>query len=164
MARRLVDVTGTTQTLPTVVAIHLAPASRLPVKTVDAVVAEAGLGLVGDRYHGSRHRHVSVQSATALAAAGLALGRAIDPSGTRRNITISHGEVPARPGQRITIGTVELEVVRPAAPCRLLDDWIGPGAYESLRGRSGSICRVLAGGTIGVGDPADVGPSDHPHS
>lgn len=33
---------------PTVVALHLAPTTRLPVRTVTAVEAEASLGLVGD--------------------------------------------------------------------------------------------------------------------
>ena len=45
-----------------VVAIHVAPARRLPMRSIESVVAEAGIGLVGDRYHGSRHRHVTIQS------------------------------------------------------------------------------------------------------
>ena len=54
------------------------------------------------------------------------------------------------------IGQVELEVVRVAAPCRLLDDGIGPGAAAALRRRAGSACRVLTSGTIRVGDTVDV--------
>ena len=57
--------------VPVVVAIHVALASRLPMRPVDRVHASAGAGLVGDRYHGTRHRHVSVQSATQLAEAGI---------------------------------------------------------------------------------------------
>jgi hypothetical protein len=45
-----------------VVAIHIAPGRRLPMRAVETVLAEAGTGLVGDRYHGSRHRHVTIQS------------------------------------------------------------------------------------------------------
>ena len=45
-----------------VVAIHVAPGRRLPVRALQAVDAEAGKGLVGDRYHGTRHRHVTIQS------------------------------------------------------------------------------------------------------
>ncbi|MEZ5093442.1 MOSC domain-containing protein [Nocardioides sp.] len=137
---------------PTVAAIHLAPGARLPQKSVERVTAEAGKGLVGDRYHGTRHRHVSVQSAEQLAAAAEALGRPVPPAATRRNVTISHGLVPTAPGSRITLGEVELEVVRIAAPCRLLDDNLGPGGAAALRRRAGSICRVLVGGEIAVGD------------
>ena len=50
-----------------VTAISIALATRLPMRDIEQVHAEAGAGLVGDRYHGSRHRHVSVQSATELA-------------------------------------------------------------------------------------------------
>ncbi|MDF3046191.1 MAG: hypothetical protein K0R30_2419, partial [Ornithinibacter sp.] len=45
---------------PVVAALHVALARRLPMRAVVMVHAEAGAGLVGDRYHGTRHRHVSV--------------------------------------------------------------------------------------------------------
>lgn len=135
-----------------VAAIHIAPGSRLPMKAVGAVHAEAGKGLVGDRYHGTRHRHVTVQSTTSLEEAANRLGATIDPSQTRRNITVTHGTVPSKPGSRIRLGPVELEVVRIAAPCRLLDDVIGPGAAKALHQRAGSVCRVLTAGEIRIGD------------
>ncbi len=138
---------------PVVTAIHVAPATRLPMRSVDAVEAEAGKGLVGDRYHGTRHRHVTVQSAADLAVAAQELGAPIDAEATRRNITISHGTIPTRPGERMAIGDVELEVVRIAAPCKLLDDGIGDGARHALRRRAGTVFRVLTAGRIAVGDP-----------
>ncbi len=144
----LTDTGGT----PTVVAIHIAPATRLPTRSVTSVVAEAGKGLVGDRYHGTKHRHVTVQSATSLATAAVALGRPVDPGLTRRNLTLSGGDVPTTPGVRLWVGEALLEVVRVAAPCRLLDDTLGPGAQEALRRRAGTVFRVLETGTIRVGD------------
>lgn len=139
---------------PTVSEIHVAPGTRLPMRPVDTVTAEAGAGLVGDRYHGSRHRHVTLQSRTALDEAALDLGAPIQSSGTRRNVTLSHGTIPTEPGRRIRLGTAELQVVRVAAPCRLLDDSIGPGAMQALRRRGGSVCRILGSGTISLGDAA----------
>jgi hypothetical protein len=47
---------------PTVVSIHVAPGRRLQTKSVPSAEAEAGVGLVGDRYHGSRHRHLTRQA------------------------------------------------------------------------------------------------------
>lgn len=143
---------------PIVTAIHVAPATRLPMRAVTSVQAEAGKGLVGDRYHGTRHRHVTVQSQAALDEAARELGAPIAPSGTRRNVTISHGVVPEAPGARIVIGEVELEVVRRAAPCKLLDDSVGPGAKTALIRRAGSVFRVLTSGTIAVGDSVDLAP------
>ena len=144
--------------MPTVTAIHIAPATRLPMKAVASVDVEAGKGLVGDRYHGTRHRHVTIQSAADLAVAAAELGAPIDPGSTRRNITISDGDIPTSPGARIAIGAVELEVVRIAAPCKLLDDVIGDGARIALRRRAGTVFRALTSGTITLGDPVDLSP------
>ncbi len=139
----------------TVAEIHVAKATRLPMRAVERVEVEAGKGIVGDRYHGTRHRHVTVQSREALDEAAAAFGSAVPSELTRRNITLTRGEVPREPGTRLRIGDedgVLLEVVRVAAPCKLLDDTIGAGAQEALRRRGGSVCRVLEGGTITVGD------------
>lgn len=139
-----------------VLAVHLAPGRRLPMRAVEQVLAEAGAGLVGDRYHGARHRQVSVQTRADLDDAAAQLGSPIPAAGTRRNITLSHGPLPTAPGSRLRIGGAELEVVRQAAPCRLLDDALGEGARIALRRRAGVICRVLGTGTIRVGDPASL--------
>lgn len=139
-----------------VTAIHLAPGRRLPVKYVASVQAEAGKGLVGDRYHGSRHRHVTLQAQSDLDLAAADLGYAFQPGDTRRNITVDAGPVPTRPGERLRIGEVELEVVRIAAPCKIMEDAVGPGATAALRRRAGTCFRVLTSGTISVGDGVEV--------
>ena len=141
-----------------VVAIRIAPGSRIQARAVDAVDAEAGKGLVGDRYHGARRRQVTLQSQEELDQAAEELGHAVEAHATRRNITVDVGEIPAKPGTRLRIGDVDFEVVRDAAPCRLLDDWIGPGAMRALRGRAGSALRVLSSGTIRVGDSVAINP------
>ncbi|SFB31187.1 MOSC domain-containing protein [Nocardioides alpinus] len=155
MGDRIVRATYGHRVSPRVHSIHVAPGRRLPTKSVTSVEAEAGVGLVGDRYHGSRHRHVTVQALDDLAVAAEVLGRPVEPGLTRRNITLDHGPLPTRPGERMTIGGVELEVVRIAAPCRLLDDDLGPGAMQALRSpRGGTVFRLLGSGTIRVGDEA----------
>lgn len=145
--------------MPRVAALHVAKARRLPMRAVGSVVAEAGVGLVGDRYHGTRHRHVTVQSAEALAEAAAEFGAPVPWELTRRNVTVQAAEVPTAPGTRLLVGSgVLLEVVRVAAPCKLLDDTIGVGAQAALRRRGGSVCRVLRGGVIRVGDAFDPEP------
>ncbi|MFJ9315793.1 MOSC domain-containing protein [Pimelobacter simplex] len=141
---------------PVVAEIHVAKATRLPMQAKDVVEVETGRGIVGDRYHGTRHRHVTVQSRETLDEAAQVYGRPVPSELTRRNLTISHGVVPRDPGQRIRVGEVLLEVVRVAAPCKLLDDTIGAGAQEALRRRAGTVFRVLEGGTIRVGDPVEL--------
>ena len=136
--------------------IHVAKGRRLPMRAVEGATVEAGKGIVGDRYHGARHRQVSVQSVAALRAASEAFGADLPAELTRRNLTVDDGVVPTAPGSLIRVGDVLLEVVRVAAPCKLLDDTIGRGAQEALRRRGGSICRVLEGGRLSVGDAVDL--------
>ncbi|MBU8816670.1 MOSC domain-containing protein [Mycolicibacterium goodii] len=143
-----------------VVAIHIAPGRKVPTRSVPEVEAEAGKGLLGDRYHGAKHRHVTIQSLELLKRAAADLGHAIDPGDTRRNLTVDTGDIPTKPGDRLRIGDVELEVVRIAAPCRLLDDWIAPGAAAAMHRRGGTVFRVLTSGPIRVGDDVHVPTGD----
>lgn len=136
----------------TVTAIYLAPATRVPMRSVDVATARRGGGLIGDRYEHARHRHVSVFSTGELDEASARLGSTIDPARTRRNVLVETGTLVRTPGHRLRIGEVELEVVRDAAPCRMLDEEVGVGARAAMRRRAGVICRVLEGGDIRVGD------------
>lgn len=152
-----------------VVALHVAASRRAPTVALDEVVVEAGAGIVGDRHHGSRHRHVSVQAVDALAEAEAALGRPVPPGLTRRNVTLSGPEVPTHPGARLLVRSargeaggpgdgVLLEVVRVAAPCRVMDEELGEGARPALRRRAGAVCRALTSGTVRVGDVVEELP------
>lgn len=142
--------------MPTVLALHVAKGTRLPMRLVEEVQIEAGKGIVGDRYHGTRHRHVTLQSRSSLDEAAEVFGAPVPSELTRRNITVSDGVVPRDPGARVRIGVVLLEVVRVAAPCKLLDDTIGAGAQEALRRRAGTVFRALEGGLVRVGDTVDL--------
>jgi MOSC domain-containing protein YiiM len=136
----------------TVTHLFTAPARHAPMEPRTEIAVEAGSGIVGDRYHGTRHRHVSVQSATSLAEAAARLGADVPPAATRRAVTVSHGRVPSEPGARLRVGEVVLEVVRVAAPCRVIDDNLGAGGQAALRRRGGSVLRALTSGTIALGD------------
>lgn len=101
---------------------------------------------------------MTIQSQEVLDHAADDLGYRFDPGATRRNLTVDAGEIPTKPGTRLAVGDVELEVVRVSAPCRLLDDGIGPGAAAALRRRAGSTCRLLTSGTIAIGDTVELLP------
>ncbi len=137
---------------PHVVAIQIAYASRLPMRSVDRIEVEAGAGIVGDRYHGSKHRHVTVQSLEEIGDAEAELDRELEAINTRRNITISHGRLDRTPGARVRIGDLELEVVRDAAPCKLLEDTLGRDAKLALHKRAGVVYRALSDAVVTIGD------------
>lgn len=136
----------------TVVSLQVAPEHRAALTSVPYIDVEAGRGVVGDRYYGTKHRHISVQSAQSLADASHGLGRTLDSASTRRTVTVSGGTIPSTPGARMLLGSVEVEVVRIAAPCRLMDEINGEGARRALHTRGGSVCRVLSTGTVRLGD------------
>ena len=140
-----------------VAALHIAPERKAPMVAVDHIEVEAGRGVVGDRYHGTRHRHVSVQSLEELDEAAAARGGPVPASATRRTVTIDRGRVPTTPGAHLRVGGVELEVVRKAAPCRVMETSVGPGAARAMHERGGAVCRALTSGTIAVGDPVVLG-------
>ncbi len=138
--------------MTTVVALQLAKASGLDMKPLDSVEILDGHGITDDRYENARHRQVTVQSLEEIALAEAEVGRPLDASHTRRNITLASGLLDRTPGTRITIGDVELEVVRDAAPCKLLEDNLGRDAKLALHKRAGVCYRTISGGTITIGD------------
>lgn len=87
-------------------------------------------------------------SAEVLDGLGLAAGA------TREQLTVSGLGVLAI-GDVVTIGTVRLEVTGPRVPCRIMDR-VRPGLMDELRGRGGWCLRVLSGGVVRPGDPAEV--------
>ncbi len=135
-----------------VVALHVSPATKLDMRAVESVEIATGHGIAGDRYENTRHRHVTIQSSAELDAAARVFGSPIDPGLTRRNITVTEAPLPTARGSRITVGEVAFEVVRIAAPCKLMDLIFGDDAKAALRRRAGVVCRTLDGGTIAVGD------------
>ena len=140
-----------------VVALQVSFAARMAMRAVDSVVIEDGHGITGDRYENARHRQVTVQTLEEIALAEAEHGAPINPFHTRRNITVDDGMLDRTLGARATFtnaegDVVELEVVRDAAPCKLLEDDIGRGAKLAMHKRAGVVYRTISGGEISIGD------------
>ena len=113
-------------------------------------------GLVGDRYRGaSKKRQVTLIQAEHLTAVGKILGSGpVDPLLTRRNVVVSGINLLAFKDQQFQIGAeVILEMTGICHPCSRMEQNLGPGGYNALRGHSGINATVIRGGTIQVGDP-----------
>ena len=134
--------------------IGLRPASRATLVPVASVEAQTENGLTGDRYAGQNgKRQVTLIQAEHLVAAGAILGREpIDPQLTRRNIVVSGINLLALKDQQFRIGEAILEMTGKCFPCQRMEENLGPGGYNAMRGHGGITARVINGGSINLGD------------
>ena len=84
---------------------------------------------------------------------------AIAPGATRRNITVTLDELPRTHGTEIRLGEVLVEVWRDCAPCEYMEETVGQGARNALKGRSGISAKITKGGMIRIGDSVVVSPN-----
>lgn len=135
----------------TLVAIHLCVGHRVPMRRVDQVEARGDYGLWGDRHAAPQSdRQVLIIEQEILDGFGL------PPGAVRENLTtrgVEYNGIAA--GARIRVGAVVLEATGPCRPCARMDE-IRPGLRAALRGRRGTLCRVLQGGVVAPGDPVVV--------
>jgi MOSC domain-containing protein YiiM len=126
-----------------------------PMHVVDAVDAVSGKGLVGDRYAGgSGKRGITLIQGEHLPAIAALSGHAqVPPALLRRNLVVSGLPLVALKGRRFRIGDVLLEGVSDCDPCSRMEDALGPGGYNAMRGHGGLCARILEGGLLRVGDP-----------
>jgi MOSC domain-containing protein YiiM len=135
--------------------IGLRPARRAPVQSVAEVLAEAGVGLAGDHYRSSRNgkRQVTLIQAEHLPViAALAGIEGLDPALLRRNLVVSGINLLALKDRRFRIGPVLFEGTGLAHPCSRMEETLGAGGYNAMRGHGGVTARVLIGGPVRIGD------------
>ena len=81
------------------------------------------------------------------------LGREnVDPALIRRNLVISGINLLALRDAQFEIGGVVFEGTGLCEPCSRMEEVLGVGGYNAMRGHGGIIARVLSGGVIRVGE------------
>lgn len=138
--------------------IGLRPARDQAMVAARTVQAIAGAGLVGDRYQGgSGKRGITLIQAEHLPAiAALAQRPDLAPALLRRNVVISGIPLVALKQRRFRIGTAVFEGTEECDPCSRMEDALGPGGYNAMRGHGGLCARIVDGGTFGLGDALEA--------
>lgn len=137
--------------------IGVRPARGVAIRAVGSAVAVTGVGLEGDRYTGgSGKRGVTLIQAEHLPAIAALSGHAeVSPVTLRRNLVVSGIPLIALKGRRFRIGSVVLEGTSPCDPCSKMEDALGAGAYNAMRGMGGLCARVVEGGALRLGDAVE---------
>lgn len=142
--------------------ILLRPKRRAPVISVDQVSAIAGCGLQGDRsckmpaagIAESKRQVTLIQAEHLPVIAALAGVSEVEPATMRRNLVVSGINLLAARSLfkdqpvLILIGEVVLQATGPCEPCSLMEELLGAGGYNAVRGHGGLTAKVLKGGML----------------
>jgi MOSC domain-containing protein YiiM len=141
--------------------IGLRPARKEPLTVVLDTFAKEGRGLVGDRTaeKGSENRQVTFIMAEHLATVAATLGRThLDPGIIRRNVVTRGINLMALKGKRFRIGEAIFRLTLPCVPCSRMEENLGLGGYNAMRGHGGFCAVILQSGNIRVGDAIEALP------
>jgi MOSC domain-containing protein YiiM len=135
--------------------IGLRPARRADLRAVEEAEARVDRGLTGDHRAarpGSPRQVTLIQREHLNVIANLLRRDSIPPGFTRRNLVVSGVNLLALKGERFRVGEVLLEGTGPCEPCSRMEDNLGAGGYNAMRGHGGITARVLEGGVLRIGD------------
>ncbi|MBL0741764.1 MOSC domain-containing protein [Chryseolinea lacunae] len=136
-----------------VVFISVRPKRREPVKVLAEVSAIEARGLEGDRYKNSGGRQVTFIQAEHLAAIASFLGKPeVQPQLTRRNIVVEGINLAALKGKQFSIGDAVFEYSGECHPCSRMEENLGEGGYNAMRGLGGITAKIVKSGSFKVGD------------
>jgi MOSC domain-containing protein YiiM len=134
--------------------IGLRTERRKPLDSRKSVVAQKDVGLAGDHYasKGGKRQVTLIQQEHIMAVASMMGMAEIDPTALRRNIVVSGINLHALKGKSFRLGEAVLEYTGECHPCSRMEESLGEGGYNAMRGHGGITCRILESGTISLND------------
>ena len=140
--------------------IGIRPEKRSDLQSLQQAEISLENGLEGDHYSGSsKKRQVTlIQKEHLDGVAAILKIEKVDPSLTRRNILVSGINLLAFKERQFQIGEVVLEMTGLCHPCSRMEENLGPGGYNAMRGHGGITAKVIKGGHVALGDAVKLLP------
>ena len=139
--------------------IGIRPKRKEPLVSLSEVEAITLKGLAGDHFSGSAtsKRQVTLiqQEHLDLIASVMQLPD-LTPGMLRRNIVVKGINLHALKDRQFYVGNVLLEYTGDCHPCSRMEEILGPGGYNAVRGHGGITARIIEGGYIKVDDVVRV--------
>jgi len=134
------------------------PQKKGALESVDQAELSTEEGLEGDHYHGqSGNRQLTLIQEEHLEGVGKMLDAEVHPGTVRRNVVVHGINLLSFKDQTFQIGSeAVLEMTGLCHPCSRMEENLGLGGYNAMRGHGGITARVLKGGTIKVGDQVNL--------
>jgi MOSC domain-containing protein YiiM len=134
------------------IGIAKAPIKLSPMEELDTAMISVEDGIVGDARGRNTDRQVTILFRESWEATCSELGANMRWTIRRANLFVEGVPTP-RPGARMRVGEVLLEVTKETKPCHVMEaSWRGLKTALQPEWRGGVCCNVIRGGRISIGD------------
>ena len=139
--------------------LSIRPARKEPVQLVQSITIDEETGIVGDHFSGkpgSKRQVTLIQAEHLPVIAAILQTDEIDPILLRRNIVVRGINLQSLRNLEFQIGDAILFGTGPCAPCSRMEENLGPGGYNAMRGHGGITAKVIQSGKVSVGDQVAI--------
>ena len=148
-------------TMPQIGTVHeliVRPVAREDVQVVESIEIDEEHSIVGDHFSGKpgSKRQITLIQQEHIDAVSRILGQEVRPDQLRRNIVVSGINLQALKDRQFQIGTAVLFGTGNCPPCSRMEENLGPGGYNAMRGHGGLTAHVIQAGTVNSGDKVSV--------
>jgi len=141
-----------------VVWLGIRPGRREQLIPLQSAEFDLTSGVLGDRYTRAQGaRQVTLIQVEHLATIASHVGRShVPPGDLRRNVVIQGINLVALKDKHFRIGSAVLKTTGECHPCSRMEEILGVGGYNAVRGLGGITARIIESGTVKLGDDVVV--------
>lgn len=138
--------------------IGIRPEKKAKVVSVTSAMLDPAYGIQGDHYtgHSAKRQVTLIQAEHLPAIASMLQCERVKPEQLRRNIVVSGINLLALKNKSFQLGEAVLEFTGLCHPCSRMEENLGVGDYNAMRGHGGITAWVISPGKVQVGDVCGI--------